>query len=247
MKQAKGTKPPPHTLLDGASLFLDFDGTLVRLAARPDAVTVEQRLRILLENLQRKLDYRVAIVSGRSAAQMLAYFGGLGLAIAGSHGAELYFADGRAERTTRIWDKRDILAEAQSLSVRHPKILIENKPFGIALHYRLAPEAALDCHDLVARLAGERGLTVQTGKQVVELMATGIDKGAAVQAFMACQPMRGKHPVFIGDDDTDEAGFRMARSLGGAGVRVGRSGTTAAEFALAGVDETLAWLESWAA
>jgi trehalose 6-phosphate phosphatase len=243
----KHGSPPPTSLLDGASLFLDFDGTLVEIMARPDAVTVEKRLHDLLQRLQHRLNRRVAIVSGRPAAQIMAHFGDLELAVAGSHGAELHFWGGTSQYLVNPWDKTAAVAEAQKLCARHPNILVEEKPFGLALHYRQAPDAAIGCHNLISQLAGEQGLTMQTGKQVVELIASGADKGAAVYALMTRAPMRGNRPVFVGDDDTDEAGFRMAQSLGGAGVRVGAASATAAKFALPGVDETLTWLEDAAA
>ena len=77
---------------------------------------------------------------------------------------------------------------------------------------------------------------------VVEVRAPGPDKGAAIAAFMAEPPFAGHAPVFLGDDLTDEDGFRAAARLGGYGVVVGPRRPTAATYALAGVEAARAWL-----
>ena len=85
---------PPVDLLRGSSLFLDFDGTLVEIVERPDAVTVDAALTILMEKLAVGLQGRLAIVSGRPRAEIDALFRARGLAVSGSHGLELRWADG---------------------------------------------------------------------------------------------------------------------------------------------------------
>ena len=89
-------QPPPSDLLDGAALFLDFDGTLVELAETPDSIRVSPELVPLLERLRRRLDGRLAIVSGRSLADLERHVPLSGIAFSGSHGLELRFADGTA-------------------------------------------------------------------------------------------------------------------------------------------------------
>ena len=81
---------PPLPDPENTSLFLDFDGTLVDLAPTPEAVIVDEGLGPLLERLAAAMPGRVAIVSGRSVAQLdgfLARYLGA-VAVAGSHGAE---------------------------------------------------------------------------------------------------------------------------------------------------------------
>jgi trehalose 6-phosphate phosphatase len=79
---------------------------------------------------------------------------------------------------------------------------------------------------------------------VVELRARGPDKGGAITAFMAETPFAGHTPVFLGDDLTDESGFRAVRALDGFGVVVGARRPTDAVYALAGVVEVSAWLRA---
>jgi trehalose 6-phosphate phosphatase len=227
------------------SLFLDFDGTLVAIAERHDAVVVEPSLGRLVMALADRLDGRMAVVSGRSADAILSYLGIVGpapFAVAGSHGLELRWSDGRAESPARPEGLDEVIAAFEALADAHPGIVLEEKPFGAALHYRLAPDAGPACDALTEAVAARTGFTLQHGKMVVELRASGADKGDAVRRFMAEPPMAGTHPVFIGDDLTDEAGFRAADELGGWGVLVGGPRATAARYRLGGVDEVHEWL-----
>ena len=234
--------PPPRDLLEEASLFLDFDGTLVEIATRPDAVLVEERLRDLLRALSRRLKGRIAIVSGRAASNIRLLFGDMDLVVGGSHGAELHWPDGRLVTPPAPIFSESLRESLLALQARHPGVFVVEKPFGLALHYRMAPEAEADATELAARLAVDTGLSVQAGKMVVELKCSGADKGTALAAFLAQTPMAGGRPVFIGDDHTDESGFRAARARGGAGVLVGPVRPTAASYNLRNVDETLAFL-----
>lgn len=235
--------PPPLRLLHGASLFLDFDGTLVSIAARPDAISVKAHLKDLLARLYAHLQGRVAIVSGRAAADVKARLADTMLMIAGSHGAEL----------CRPGDSPDLSAVSlaaadqallDQLLAEHPGVLSELKPKGLALHYRQAPEAEPRCREVAAQIARRTGLALLPGKMVLELRMPGSDKGTAVATLMQEEPMRGGRPVFIGDDETDEAGFRAAAARNGSGILVGDSRTTHAQFRLPDVEATLAWLEA---
>jgi trehalose 6-phosphate phosphatase len=243
ISEARKLPAPPSHLLDQASLFLDFDGTLVEIAARPDAVSVERRLHDLIRRLQGFLGGRLAIVSGRAAANVCALFDGLSVTVAGSHGGELRWPGGRA--VTAPAPRFDAVARAllQGLRQRHPGVLVEEKPLGLALHFRQAPQAEEDCRQTAHAIAGRIGLALQPGKMVMEVKTAGADNGMAVRALMAESPLREGRPLFVGDDETDEAGFRAAADLGGAGILVGETRATAAAFYLPGVDETLAWLE----
>lgn len=236
--------PPPLDLLDGASLFLDFDGTLVELAPRPDAVSVSDALGALMRRLADRVAGRLAIVSGRSVEQIDALFADPGLIVGGSHGLELRWSDGRHHRPERAPSLDGIVAEMERLQAEHPGIVIENKPYSAAIHYRQVPEAEQACIALTARLAAESGLPLQPGKMMLELRAAGADKGGAIRAFMADPTMAGTRPIFLGDDETDEHGFVAAAELGGAGILIGPARRSAALFRLDDVTEALAWLDA---
>ena len=241
---ASERRPPPGDLLDGASLFLDFDGTLVDLAPQPDAVAVNARLAALIDALSQRLDGRIAVISGRPVAQIRALFGDPAFAIGGSHGLELVWPDGRAITPARPPSLDSVLAEMEAFAQERPGVLVEPKPFGAALHYRRAPDRQAECHALAERLAHEVGLHLQPGKMMVELRPPGADKGAALRTFMQDAAMAGARPIFLGDDLTDEPGFVAAADLGGAGVLVGADRASAATWRLESVADTLDWLEA---
>lgn len=236
--------PPPATLVDRASLFLDFDGTLVEIESRPDGVKVEARLLRLLSALSSRLGGRVALVSGRPVEQLRSLLGSPAYAIAGSHGVELHWPDGRVVSPAIDGRHADTFMRLRRLEKAFPGVVVEHKPFGIALHFRQAPDAAEACRHEAERTARETGFVIQEGKMVVELKISGATKGVAVEAFMSEAPMKGTVPVFIGDDETDEAGFVMAAKLGGAGIVVGSRRPTAASYCLPDVGSTLEWLEA---
>ncbi len=79
---------------------------------------------------------------------------------------------------------------------------------------------------------------------VAELCTPGLDKGAAVRAFMDEAPFAGALPVFVGDDLTDENGFRAARALGGVSILVGPLRATDADMRLDSVPAVRGWLEA---
>ena len=235
---------PPEDLLQGASLFLDLDGTLVDFALRPDAVVVDARLSALLRRLATRLNGRMAIISGRSVDQVIALLGHAPFAIAGSHGLEMRWPNGRSLSVPRPDSLAEVELELDLFAARHPGVLVERKPFGAALHYRKSPGLKEQCSRLATDLEARTGLQLQAGNMVYELRAPWADKGTALTFLMAGSDMTGARPVFIGDDITDEAGFIAAASLGGAGVLVGAPRRSAAIYSLDSVAATLAWLEA---
>jgi trehalose 6-phosphate phosphatase len=235
---------PPVTLLRGAALFLDFDGTLVELAARPELVSVDDRLASLLDRLHTTLDNRVAIISGRSVDSILDLFGPLPLTIAGSHGLEVQAHDGMRTLPERPPALDRILTIMKDFAQATPGLLVEEKPFGAALHYRACPEMEPQAHALARTLADESALHLQTGKMMVELRVGGGDKGSALRRLMATPQMAGFTPVFLGDDDTDEPAMAAARDLGGAGILIGAPRPSSAAYRLPDVAATLDWLEA---
>jgi trehalose 6-phosphate phosphatase len=238
--------PPPLSRLSPAALFLDFDGTLVELAEAPDAIAVPSGLRPLLDRLAERLDGRLAIVSGRALDDLQSHLGSSAAVLSGSHGAELRYADGRSVAVTAppgLDAAREAVRRFAGDSVG---LLVEDKPAGVALHFRSAPEREREVGDFLGDLAGRTGLAVQHGKMVAELKPVGADKGAALRRLMAEPPFAGARPVFVGDDLTDEHAFEAAAALGGEGVLVGPARASAARWRLKGVAEVAAWLEGGA-
>lgn len=235
---------PPLDLIDGASLFLDFDGTLVEIAERPDAVAVDARLRALMHRLIERLEGRVALISGRPAGEVVALFGEAVVNVVGSHGMEYHWADGRSAPFERPAELDAVLEAMRGLAARHEGLLVEEKPLGVALHFRQAPGHEKASTELAEALAREHGLHLQPGKMMVEVRASGGDKGSAIRTLMTEPKLASTRPLFMGDDHTDEPGFAAAEALGGAGVLVGPLRPTAARYRLDSVEATLSWLEA---
>ncbi len=234
---------PPASLLDGAALFLDFDGTLVELAETPDAIRVPPDLGPLLRRLRLRLDGRLAIVSGRAIADLERHIPCSGIHFSGSHGLELRLADGTDLPLSAPEGLADVLERVSQFAEEEPGLLVEEKPAGIALHYRRSPEAEARVSAFMDVLARERGLSIQRGNMVVELRPPGSDKGDALRAFLAEPEFTGARPVFVGDDLTDEHAFEAAAEAGGAGILVGPERATAALYRLDSVEAVAAWLE----
>jgi trehalose 6-phosphate phosphatase len=233
---------PPKSILRESSLFLDFDGTLVELAPTPDAIQVGDEVQSLLNGLSLALGGRLALLSGRSIADLRGRIDASRLTLSGGHGLERLLPTGDLELAYPPPGLGDAIREFRRLQDAHDGLLVEEKPAGVALHYRNAPEARDLCHDAAQRLAASTGMNVQLGKMVVELKATASDKGQALERFMGEKPFAGTRPIFVGDDLTDEHAFAAALRMGGAGVLAGPERPTSAIYRLENVSDVRRWL-----
>ncbi|WP_044528052.1 trehalose-phosphatase [Herbaspirillum sp. B65] len=204
------------------ALFLDFDGTLVDLAPQPEEIVVPPELITLLQRIQQESDGALAIVSGRPLDQLDFFLAPLRLPAAGVHGAERRTADGRILQQP-VPDVHHLRERLLPLVESHPGLQLELKRGALALHYRHAAHLEQRCVEtMMDALRHEPGFTLLHGKMVVEAKPH-INKGDAVAAFLHEAPFRGRRPVFIGDDVTDEAGFAIAQGevFGGLGIKIG--------------------------
>jgi trehalose 6-phosphate phosphatase len=235
--------PKPLSLADCA-LFLDLDGTLAPIAARPQDVHPDPRRTDLLQRLSAALHGRLAVVTGRTLADADRILEGRITAVAAVHG--LVRRDGQGQLHARSAHPRlHEAAEAfRAFAARDSGLLVEEKGLSVALHFRLASACAEAARACARRLAAETGLSLQEGDMVEELRTPGPNKADSVWAFMTEPPFRGAHPLFVGDDATDEDGFAAAHGLGGAGILVGAPRPTGASYRLADVEAALAWLEA---
>lgn len=241
-------RPPLPAAGDRWALFLDIDGTLLPIVETPSAVHPDARLNRLLEKLILALDGAVALISGRPLDNVARLFAPLTLPAAGQHGLERRDARGGVHR--HKFDRRPLermAHAARALMTSNPGLELEDKGMSLALHFRRAPQLAGLVRETLARHLPESGsgLVMQPGKMVMEVKPAGRDKGIAVREFMAEEPFRGRRPVFVGDDVTDEFGFRVVNELGGLTVKVG-GGETAARWRLPEVGEVRDWLAALA-
>lgn len=229
-----------------SAFFLDLDGTLIEIAARPAAVQVTSELPALIGDLFAAAAGAVALISGRLIADVDRLLRMPQLPLAGQHGAERRDARGRLHRHA-VDDSAlsSLRAQVHAWSLAHPGCVIEDKGLSLALHYRGAPELEQPLDQLARQAsAGTNGsFQVQPGKMVIEIKPSGRDKGRAIEEFLGEAPFAGRLPVFIGDDVTDEHGFVAVNARGGTSIKVG-DGVTAAALRLPNVDAVHRWLRS---
>lgn len=230
-------------VLQDATLFLDLDGTLFELIDTPADVRADPQTQALLARLLECLDGRVAVVSGRSLAQIDDMLGDAAgaLWVSGSHGCEHRW-DGFSKSPSRPHSLDEVATSFLALAQDHPGVLVEEKSLGVAVHYRMAPEAEKPAAALAQELAGRHDLYLQHGKSMVELRVGSANKGNAIHAMMAHPRLAGTTPVFVGDDVTDEPGFEAVHELGGHAILVGKPRPTLARFGLRSPGDLREWL-----
>ena len=252
MAEARRTTPPPGGIrrtepellsAERICVFLDVDGTLVEFAETPGAVRVDPPVIDMLHRLQGALDGALAVISGRSVAEIDRILAPLRLPAAGLHGAERRDCTGVLHLPDIHEAPLDaVRKELQAFVDANGGLLLEDKRRALAIHYRRAP----DLRDEVwrAMTAASSGLSpafkLLEGDMVLELKPGRFDKAAAVDAFMREAPFRGRVPVFVGDDVTDYDGFCAVRRHGGVTVAVGPRIT--AQWYLPDPGAACAWL-----
>ena len=229
----------PQDVTRRHALLLDFDGTLVALAETPSGIQVPDGLAGVLGELFDLLGGAVAIISGRPVREIEENLNlPDDMPIAGVHGAEW-----RGEEPVRLDPIKSRLERIElELKRQFPGQLIETKSLALAIHYRGKPEMAEVIDAAIKQLcAHDASLSVIAGKAVFEIKPVWANKGVAVERLMSAPPFAGRTALMFGDDVTDEDGFRMAMSHGGAAVKVGE-GDTAADYRIASPAEVFQWL-----
>ena len=229
------------------AFFLDLDGTLLEIAETPDAVDADYRELVLVGHLSRAAGGAVAVISGRALARIDQLLAPLVLPAAGQHGAERRDARGvRHRHRFSVTALKPVAVGIRSFAARHRGLVFEDKGASVALHYRLAPQLETVAQKAVRDAAEPLGdaVEVQGGKMVVELKPAGCDKGKAITQFMQEPPFAGRVPVFLGDDVTDEYGFRVVNAMGGHTIKVG-AGPSAARWRVENPAAARSWLAAW--
>lgn len=206
------------------ALFLDLDGTLFDIAATPASVVVPPDLVSDLQGAARALNGAVAIVSGRALADIDRLLDPLRLACGSEHGALIRLPDGTEDNVGTPVPPSWVEA-FKKLQESCPGLLTEVKPHNVVAHFRGAPGYAADvvrlAHELIAR--DPENFELVEAKMAVEIRRRAVTKARAVHCLMEQSPFKGRVPVFVGDDVTDEDGFEAARRHGGLALHVASS------------------------
>jgi trehalose 6-phosphate phosphatase len=247
-------------------LLLDYDGTLVEIAPRPELARPTQELIHVLGRLASLPGLALVVVSGRSLMNLRELLPIRGLNYLGSHGAEGLIA---GESWTPKIDtgnkdeqevlQRQLIGKLADLS----GWWLETKSMGFALHYRQArpneEERIMSVlESWLAQVDRSGRHQILRGKKVVEILPHGVSKGSAIQEILLFSGFSDHFPIYIGDDVTDESAFQVLQGRG-LTIKVGvGTGATAATYLLphpAAVRQFLAlvtnrledlwWRESW--
>jgi trehalose 6-phosphate phosphatase len=203
---------------------LDVDGTLIELTDSPLDTFADPELKTLLSHVAERLGGALALISGRSIDYLDALFSPLRLPAAGLHGVERRKASGIMHGAsfvdTQLTDAR---AAVNALVEAQPGTSVEDKGRTLAVHFRMAPQCEAAVRQALTDIVKPLGTNyhIQEGSMVLEIKPRGFTKASAIKAFMQEPPFSGRRPVFVGDDLTDQDGFKMVEDQGGISIAVG--------------------------
>jgi trehalose 6-phosphate phosphatase len=214
----------PH--LNQTAILLDIDGTLLDLAPTPREVWVPPGLSKTLNRLLARTSGALAMVSGRSLNDIDLIFAPDQFPGVGGHGAEMRVgADSESVATHAPPMDKELKRRLAAIAKLSPGILLEDKGYSLALHYRLAPHAEKAIYAAVSLIRADlpnAPIEVLPGKCVCEIKHSGFNKATGVRELMTHEPFKGRRPLFVGDDVTDETVFAIMAELGGIAFSVGR-------------------------
>ena len=226
---APETVPVPRALvphLSESAILLDIDGTLLDLAPTPREVWVPPGLAKTLTRLLARTNGALALVSGRSLNDIDLIFAPEQFPAVGGHGAEMRVTgDSEAVATHAPPMDKELKRRLAAIARLSPGILLEDKGYSLALHYRLAPHAEKAIYAAVSLIRADlpnAPIEVLPGKCVCEIKHSGFTKATGVRELMTHEPFRGRRPLFIGDDVTDESVFAIMPDFDGLAFSVGR-------------------------
>jgi trehalose 6-phosphate phosphatase len=221
--------PVPRSLvprLSECAILLDIDGTLLDFAPTPREVWVPPGLATTLDRLLARTSGALALVSGRSLNDIDLIFAPKQFPAVGGHGAEMRISlDSESVATHAPPMDKELKMRLAAIAKLSPGILLEDKGYSLALHYRLAPHAEKAIYEAVSLIRADlpnAPIEVLPGKCVCEIKHSGFTKATGVRELMTHEPFKGRHPIFIGDDVTDETVFAIMPDLGGLAFSVGR-------------------------
>ncbi|MBI2683278.1 MAG: trehalose-phosphatase [Acidobacteriales bacterium] len=237
---------------EAVSLFLDFDGTLTPLVGDPAEARLDAAVQRAIDRLSRKRNLNVTVISGRSLHDLHARIGLPYVIYAGNHGFEIKGPGLRFMQPIAGALRPELQDLCSRLAVSLssiPGAKVENKVLTASVHYRQAdPADVAQIEEVILASVKQNAarFRVSLGHQVFEILpVAGWNKGAAVNWIH--DQLGGPTPItiYLGDDSTDEAAFRML--TGSITVKVGPLDPTSARYHSPGpaqVREFLLWLES---
>ncbi|MDV7706350.1 trehalose-phosphatase [Acinetobacter pittii] len=223
-------------------LFLDIDGTLAPFQINPEHSFIPNTTLEIIKKIT-KLNIPVIAVTGRDVDTASKLLHPIEVPIAGLHGLDIYFDSGnyiRPDLSNINFKKlkKDIMKSCE----KYPELLIEDKGYSIALHYRKKPNLENNTINIMQQInLNYPQLKINRGKFVIELIPNQADKGRAIKTILNHLDLPAVLPIFIGDDLTDESGFTYINQQSGLSIKVG-PGETQAKYRLKDIDNVADFL-----
>ena len=238
-------------------LLSDFDGTLSPIVGRPEDAVLPHDTRRMLLALADHARVSVVVISGRSLSDVKNKVGIQGITYAGNHGLEiegpwLKFVHPPAEAVRPVM--RDLYPALSEVLAGFEGAFVEDKGLTLSVHYRLVREDRVSelrraCEETIHGLRSEGKIRTTEGKKVCEIRPGVLwDKEDAIvlllNGWTSSRGKPGSLAIFLGDDLTDEGGFKVVNTHEGVSVYVGEAGgSTAASYFLRSPDEVADFLE----
>jgi trehalose 6-phosphate phosphatase len=212
-------------------LFLDYDGTLADLAPTPAHITPKAEVVDLVSDLAHHSRIRLAVVSGRRLNDLKKLLPVSGIVLAGTYGVEMRTPQGETLHRVDFDAIRPALMDLrlrwQRLIGAHPHFFLEDKGWALALHARFAPDQEAACvlgkaEPMAIRTASAGPFRVLGGHKFLEIGPRHADKGMTVKYLLDRYPWPHALPLYLGDDDKDEAAFEVVRRHGGVALMIGK-------------------------
>jgi len=238
-------------------LLCDYDGTITPIVERPELADLSEKTRQLLQALARQSSFTVGILSGRALADLRLRVGISGIIYAGNHGLEIEgpgigFVIPLAEEMRPVFHLINQVLSKALTPIRG--VQVEDKGLTVSVHYRMVEEGKSEevrnIFERVIANARSLGKVITTsGKKVYEVRpAVKWDKGEAIALLIdrygKTKTKKELLPIFLGDDQTDEDGFRVIEKHDGISVFVGeQTNNSAARYYLKSPAEVEQFLE----
>jgi trehalose 6-phosphate phosphatase len=232
-------------------LLCDYDGTLAPIVDRPELAELSKKARQLLQFLNAQRKFTVGIISGRGLDDLKERVAIDNIIYAGNHGLEIEgsavnFINPLAEEVRPVFS---LISQVLSKAFQHIKgVLVEDKGLTLSVHYRMVPEEKLDdvktvFENVISLAQSLKQVKVTLGKRVYEIRPpVDWDKGKAIDLLIVrLNNIAGDAstlPIFLGDDQTDEDGFKVINRYRGIPIFVGSEpGDTVARYYLSSPQE----------
>jgi trehalose-phosphatase len=238
-------------------LLTDYDGTLTHIVDKPELATLPQEIRKLLRKLSKNRRYTVGIISGRALTDLKSVVGLEGIIYAGNHGLEIEgfgssFLEPIAEEMRPFFNMLNLALSATLRGIKGA--FVEDKGLTVSVHYRLVDDTEEGrVEDTFRKITDPLSMTgkirITQGKKVYEIRPpVEWDKGKAIAwltaKFREVRGNGGALPIYLGDDLTDEDGFKAIERDRGISIFVGEGDLqSAARYFLKSPEEVAKFLK----